>query len=159
MQSKLLSYPLAARNKIIKMSGSNYVSERGKEGYGPCEYSECPYSKRFYLKIGFGCNSLSIINNSHFYNWITMENIYEARNVLNKFERGNRGEDKESYRVSECTSFLNTGNCSEWSKNTQNARRKQAEIMRRLKDYIDYHERGGEVYEPGVDFKDECLIM
>jgi hypothetical protein len=23
-------------------------------GYGPCEYSECPYDTRFYLEIGFG---------------------------------------------------------------------------------------------------------
>jgi len=29
-------------------------------GYGPCSYSGCTYSKRFYLKIGFSCNKFDI---------------------------------------------------------------------------------------------------
>ena len=51
----------------------------------------------------------------------------------------------------ECVSLFDT---SEWSGNTQKARKKQEEIMLTLKNYIDSHERGNEVYKPkGVDFK------
>jgi hypothetical protein len=39
----------AARNKVVNRSGSSYLSE--KEGYGPCQYSGCPYPTNCYFII------------------------------------------------------------------------------------------------------------
>ena len=155
---------LAAQNKVINKSGNNFSSE--KEGYGPCEYYSCPYSTRFHLKIGFSGRDIKFCGRDetgdygcNIY-WITMENIERARNVLRKFEKGNANtNNSECYYVVECTSLFGD---SEWSSSTRNAQKKQAEIMLEIKNCIDSHERGNEVYKTLVDFNrndGDCSVI
>jgi len=149
----------AARSKVVKRYGGNFLSDN-KKGYGPCEYYSCPYSSscRFYLKIGFSGRNIKFYEETEtdhiddFY-WLTMKNIQEARDALRKFEKGNANtSNRGCYYVTEMTSTFDFGT-TYWSGNTQNARRKQGEIMLELKNCIDSHERGNEVYKTGVDFK------
>jgi len=58
-QIKKSPLSLAARSKVVNKNGSNYVSGN-KKGCGPCEYYSCPYSSRFYLKIGFSSRDIKI---------------------------------------------------------------------------------------------------
>jgi len=81
-QIKKSPLSLAARSKVINKSGSNFVSE--KEGCGPCEYSGCPYSTRFYLEIGFTGGDLEFKDEikEKTLDRMTMENIQEACDVI-----------------------------------------------------------------------------
>src|SRR5438046_1897748 len=90
---KRSSLSVAARGKVISKSGSNYLN-KDREGYGPCEYSGCPYSNdtRFYLKIGFDDSNLRLKEKSSvdtcwsIFDWLTLKNVARARDALRRFE-------------------------------------------------------------------------
>ncbi|KLL01634.1 MAG: hypothetical protein MRERC_12c027 [Mycoplasmataceae bacterium RC_NB112A] len=116
---------------------ANYADLRHSDigdtkGYGPCEYSDCPYSSRFFSKIVFK-------RNWHFklpdgYRWrLVFNNVQEAHDRLRSFERDESIVDDDDM------------------KETEAAKNKKREAMIKIQDYIDSHERGERVYEPKLD--------
>lgn len=121
----------------INKSGSNFGSE--KEGYGPCNYSSCSYSCRFYLQISFD-NKHWVFNEyldggGEWHDSILMKNIGDARDLLEKFQN-------ETYKVE------HRREKNGWSNSTIQSREKQREVMVKIENCIDSHERGNKVYEP-----------
>lgn len=146
----------SARSKVISKSGSGLQIE--KEGYGPCEYSGCSYSSRFYLKIKCSYDFVlyKAISDSTWYPYygITLENVEQARDFLKKLQKGRDG-GIGSYHLQKKGTFSSTPEF------TPASQRKQAEIMEELENYIDIHERGGKVYKPMLEIcnNDDCSIM
>jgi len=145
----------SARSKVISKSGSNLQSE--KESYGFCEYYDCPYSSRFYLKIQ--CRDDFVLyekDNPHsaspFYG-ITFENVERARDALERFKKGQRGE-VGGYYLEERIGIFSI------AESTLKAQRKQSEIMKELRYHIENHERSESVFEPMLEIRDEgCSII
>jgi len=125
------------------------------KGYGPCEYYSCPYSSRFYIEIT--CSSDFILYEKYtdsswspFYG-TKLKNIQQARDFLKRFQN----EDEiGGYHIQEKGNVF-----TPIKKNTPTCRRKRREIMNKLAEYIDIHERGGMVYESKLEIKNDCSIM